>query len=542
MSRAAIYLRAAILLTLAHTAHAQTVCGSARTGLGAFICYPAAPARASETSIPEVFHLSAQGNAPPGRLIRRYIVLVDGRPIYENRLAMPMQQLSIETNVKSPFTSGVHTLSVVIDGAGSAEVAGLRFHPATHLGFCDPFSRVDGRACLPSKLRGPLRWSLTDQTTAPSSAANPFAGYLNLLALYSQSLKSVEADTAEAVTVDSKNVLYTASHSAANVELRKYAPDSSLTYDDLVASCGPGSVSIVGIAASNQGLTWIAGNTTTCLPTTPGALEAHVTNRSAAHGFVIVKDTTKSGPDSIVYSTYLSRVENRLSAIRVDKAGNAYLTGTTSSMQFPHDSTLTISENMGSMPAKESGFVSMLNPSGSALLWSTLLPGARLNALAIDGSGTAYVTGRSASKPSGRSDVLIAALSDKGRRLSYLARLGGSGNQEGRAIATTESPSWLLVTGETDSPDFRAAPTSNTVRPKVSSSFAVALQPCKTGVLRARLLPPAQVAGTPEIAAGPALDAFARSFSESLISTMPALHGRPQTFVQASSICPAATP
>ena len=543
MKTAARYTLFTILLVLSRAADAQTGCGTEHPQLGAFICYPNPAENTGDARLPQLFHLSAQGNAPAGRLIRRYVVLIDGRPVYEKRLAVPTQSLSIETNVKSPFSSGTHTLGLSVDGAGSAEIPGLGFHGSTNLGFCDPFSRVDARTCLTSSIRRPLEWSIAAHSGASHpkdthNAANPFAGFVDYVQIYGQNLKSVEADVADAVAVDTEGRLYVASHSSTDVELRRYAPDGSLTYDYLMRSCGHGFLSVAAIAIDNTGRVWVAGNTTACVQTTPNALQTRVGDSGTSHGFVALIDTTKSSTSAPVYVTYLSRAQNSINDIRVDSGGNAYVTGTTASMEFPHESSFRVGEAARKAPGTRIGFVSVLNPPGSALQWSALLQGAELNALAIDGAGSVYVTGRAASGRSAVSDdVFVAAVSDSGRRLSYAAHFGGSGSEEGRSISLAAAGTWVLVTGSTDSPDFPTDLPSKSVRGG-ASPFAVALQPCRTGAASSEILAAPGISASPEIAIRPALDAFAAALPVKELKN----RRNPFVLLQAARNCPSPTP
>jgi hypothetical protein len=304
--------------------------------------------------------------------------------------------------------------------------------------------------------------------------------------------------------VDAQGNLYVASHWLADVELRRYAPDGSLTYDSLVRSCGGGFVAIAAIAIDKIGRAWIAGNTTACLPTTPAAFTTQIGEPAGPRGFLMLIDTTKPSSAPPVYVTYLSQVENRIRALRVDSDGNAYVTGTAASAQFPHESTLSVGKSNVGARGTEIGFVSVLNAPGSALRWSVLLQGARLNALALDGLGNVYVTGRMVSRRPGPvfGEILVAAVSDNGRRLSYVARFGGSGGGEGRAISTNSAANWVLVAGETESAGFPAGSTAKTSPHKVPQSFAIALQPCTAGSVYARLFAARDDGNSPEIAPG----------------------------------------
>jgi hypothetical protein len=162
------------------------------------------------------------------------------------------------------------------------------------------------------------------------------------------------------------------------------------------------------------------------------------------------------------------------------------------------------------------GFVAALKQSGSGFLWSTLLPNAQLNALALDGVGNVFVTGRvSTGLARSGDDVLVAELSDYGRRLSYAASLGGAANQEGRAISTSPRGAWVFVAGATDSPKFLRSSLTN-ASPQQNLSFAVALQPCRTGVVSARLFSEVDNRTAPGIALTPALDAFTTASSGNL--------------------------
>jgi len=483
-----------IVLLSGRAVQGQTACATAHPGPGVFICYPDPAANAADANLDHVFHLSAQGNAPEGGTVTRYAVVIDDRRIYENRLAIPTPRLSVEINLLSPFRSGSHTVHVVMDGAGAAEVAGLQFHPLANLGFCQPFNRFDARTCLTSNARGPLEW--------PVAGAAPLSGLAAYAELYRRNLESVEADVADAVAVDAQGNLYAASHQSADVELRKYAPNGSITYDALFRACGNGFTSVAGIAIDRAGRAWIAGNTTACLSTTPGALEAAAGEGAVLRGFVILADTAKPASDPPVYSTYLARAENRINAIRVDANGNAFVAGATASAQFPHSTSMSVGGSVEH--ARGNGFVSVLNPSGSALRWSALLPGGPLTALDLDTSGDVWVTGRApARRSSDPDDLLLAVISDQGRQMPYRARIyGGAQN---RAIAVAPSGTWAAVVGTSDEPG--------------AVSFAFEFQRCGRGVGNSLMFPVPVLAAVPEIALPPALDAFVRAFPEELPRT-----------------------
>ena len=137
------------------------------------------------------------------------------------------------------------------------------------------------------------------------------------------------------------------------------------------------------------------------------------------------------------YSTYLGGSSNDEGfGIAVDSAGNAYVTGTTISSDFPVSSTSLQPARAGVTDA----FVAKLDPTGTTLLYSTYLGGSgddSGNAIAVDATGNAYVTGSTTSSNfpvlsafqttfRGLSDAFVAKLDPTGGALLYSTLLGGN--------------------------------------------------------------------------------------------------------------------
>ena len=190
---------------------------------------------------------------------------------------------------------------------------------------------------------------------------------------------------------------------------------------------------------------------------------------------------------ALVYSTYLggSAADNS-SAIAVDSAGSAYVTGFTDSTNFPVSKALQ-GNRRGSLDA----FVAKLNPTGMALVYSTYLGGSGEDlgaGIAIDTAGNAYLTGVTTSPDfplanaldaslGGPADAFLAKLNSEGAALVYTTYLGGGGADAAGSIAVDSAGSSYVV-GTTTSTDF---PTSSAVQSTsgggISDAFATKLDP-----------------------------------------------------------------
>src|SRR5438876_1017497 len=175
------------------------------------------------------------------------------------------------------------------------------------------------------------------------------------------------------------------------------------------------------------------------------------------------------------YSTYLGgsgAIGDYGAGIAVDASGNAYVTGGTSSSDFPTTAGAFQTTFGGDVFGGGDAFVTKLNPTGSALVYSTYLGGSGHEAghgIAVDAAGNAYMTGYTSSTNvpttpaaiqttysegglySG-GDAFVTKLNAAGSALVYSTYLGGRGTDMGRAIAL-QYPN-VYVTGHTESYDF----------------------------------------------------------------------------------------
>lgn len=250
-----------------------------------------------------------------------------------------------------------------------------------------------------------------------------------------------------------------------------------------------GNASASGIAVDDAGDAWIAGSTPNlCLPTTAGAFQTTAPNKLQS-GFVTKLDTSKTGAASIVYCTYLGgSFSDSLNALAVDSAGNAYLTGSTSSGDFPHSAVLGTDTSALT-------FVSKLSADGSRLILSTLLQGGFGSKIALDSSSDVYVSGVTDSTafpttanalrktPTGECDftppgpcwdVFVTKLNPNGDALIYSTLLGGSNSDfvSGLRINATGT---AFVTGTTNSTDFPATPDAFRKNPALITGYMTVL-------------------------------------------------------------------
>jgi hypothetical protein len=159
--------------------------------------------------------------------------------------------------------------------------------------------------------------------------------------------------------------------------------DPVLAYGTYVG--GPDGSAPAGIAVDSSGDAYIGGSANSSqYPTTPGAF--HTKLAGSQDGFI-----TKFNADgsALVYSTYLGGSQSdSVYAIAVDSSGNAYVSGTTNSTDFPYTSGAYHVNSNGS-----EGFLTKLNPTGSALVYSAAIGDATIRGIALDSVGQLYATG-----------------------------------------------------------------------------------------------------------------------------------------------------
>lgn len=250
--------------------------------------------------------------------------------------------------------------------------------------------------------------------------------------------------------------------------------DPVLTYSTYIhGTVGEGSN---GIAVDSTGAAYVTGQTfSTDFPVTHDAYQTTPTGNSVLlfpEAFV-----AKLNPEgtALVYATYLGGSDEDMGlGIAVDGSGSAYVTGETSSLDFPVTAGAL---QMAFAGRPRDAFVTKLDRFGSALVYSTYLGGRALpgldptiagddvgQSLAVDSAGSVYVTGRTVSSTfpvtAGAfqttsqdtthllSNTFVSKLNPDGTSVVYSTYLGGTADSRGNSIAVDASGA-AYVAGET---------------------------------------------------------------------------------------------
>jgi hypothetical protein len=248
-----------------------------------------------------------------------------------------------------------------------------------------------------------------------------------------------------------------------------YDPAHTLVIDPVLQYStylgGSGTDEGHGIAVDSSGSAYVCGHTRSANFPTANALDA--TLNGGGSTFTSDAFVAKLNPagTALVYSTYLGGVGSGspdddsgldgCSGIAVDSVGNAYVAGGTSSPDFPTASALQASYGGGS----SDGFVTKLNASGSALVYSTFLGGGGeegASDIALDSSDNVYVTGNtnSVNFPTanalqaakvGDFDCYVTKINTAGSALVYSTYLGGEVFDMGHDIDVDSSGNAYVV-------------------------------------------------------------------------------------------------
>jgi hypothetical protein len=360
--------------------------------------------------------------------------------------------------------------------------------------------------------------------TSPPGSLNAFVAKLSAdgsSLVYSTYLGGSQTQEALGIAVDSGNAAYVTGYTSSSNFPVSHAPTAYYaalngTQNAFVAELNPAGSALVysiylggnntdqgyGIAVDNSGNAYVAGTTSSATFPVHNALYPSL-NGSQSDAFV-AKLNWSSPTLSLVYSTYLGGTgQDEGFSLALDSSGSAYVTGATTSTNFPtsHPYQSTNNTQIPNPAATGTVFVSRLdwNASSLTLGYSTYLGGSALDwgyGIAVDSSGNAYVTGVTASAdfPTQSplystltgSDAFVTKLHWDGSTtlsLAYSTYLGGSLGDSGYAIALDSSGNAYVtgITASTDFPTFCAVQKTNNTPSTSATGFVAKISPSAVG-------------------------------------------------------------
>ena len=198
----------------------------------------------------------------------------------------------------------------------------------------------------------------------------------------------------------------------------RLTPNGSISAATFVG--GPTAGSALAVALDSGENVYVSGYADTAL-VTKNAFQAH--SQGTGNGFLLELDKTLQ---NVMFTTYFSGSggNDQISEVAVDEFGSIYLAGSTTSTDFPVKGSFQ--SFIGGGVCQCDVFVAKFAPGAQSLIYSTLLGGHNgemSGAVAVDSSGTAYVTGwtlsqdfptKNAYQPTygGNGDIFFAKISD----------------------------------------------------------------------------------------------------------------------------------
>jgi uncharacterized protein (TIGR03437 family) len=329
---------------------------------------------------------------------------------------------------------------------------------------------------------------------------------------YSTFIGGVSSDIARAIALDSTGAVYITGQTfspdfpslppyedefggSGNVFVTKLNPaGSAMVYSTIIG--GQNTQAGQGIAVDAGGNAYVTGYTNSVNFPMAGGFQPIITSITNINGVssptqdAFVLKLNPQGT-TLVYSSFLGgSASDAGRAIVVDSAGNAYVAGTTTSLDFPTQNPLQRikgDQNTGLNDA----FVAKVNAQGSALVYSTFLGGVnddQASAIALDSSGNVYVTGQTSSinfptttgayqtaragaTNNSNYDAFVTKINAAGSALVYSTYLGGSSTDTAAGIAVDGSGA-AYIAGSTQSRDFPVVPPQQAVGTAFAAKFS----------------------------------------------------------------------
>jgi len=277
---------------------------------------------------------------------------------------------------------------------------------------------------------------------------------------------------------------------------------------------GTGLGAVTGVAVDSGGNLYAAGWTEAL--DFPIVVAEQAANAGVVDAFVVKMDPAGN---ALIYATYIGgKGDDRAAAIAVNASGQAYVTGSTASVNFPL--AVPVRATLG---GSKTAFVLKLNAAGNTLLYSTYLGGTNYDlgtAIAVDAAGSAYIAGdtQSTNFPvmggvqttfGGGTDAFVTKLTTIGAYV-YSTYLGGTANEHAGGIGVDASGN-AYVAGGTYSTNFPVVGGIQTSNHGGQDAFIAKLSPSGAALLYSTYLGGSGT-GTPEQANGIAVDASGNAY------------------------------
>lgn len=247
-------------------------------------------------------------------------------------------------------------------------------------------------------------------------------------------------------------------------EVRKYSPTGTAAWAKRINGTNAEGT---GVATDATGNVYLCGSFRGKVDFDPGSGKKNVTGAARAGNGFALKLTT-SGAFGWVAPFVAKTAESPNSSahcgdIAVDVSGDVVVSGGYTG-QVDINPSPTVDDRL---PSSGGGFVARLSSAGS-LAWATPLGGASINSLALDASGSVYLTGNFSqvftpgfglptSTSNGGSDVFVAQLSTTGA-VNWAVTFGGTGSDAGYAVAVDSSGTVYLAGTYSSTVDFDPDP------------------------------------------------------------------------------------
>ena len=264
-----------------------------------------------------------------------------------------------------------------------------------------------------------------------------------------------------------------------------YDRTHSLTIDPVLSYAsflgGSGAETAYAVALDPQHNFYVSGETASSNFPVAGSVQGTIGGTNDA--FVL---KIKSDGSGLAYSTFLGgSLVDASQALAVDSTGSAYVTGFTSSSNFP-----TVNALQPTLAGGQDIFVAKLSPDGASLVFSTYLGGTGLDtiaAIALDPSNNVVLAGTTKSldfpvvnalQPTlagtaGNSDAFVAKLKADGSGLIFSTYFGGT-SVDGASGVAVSSTGNIWVSGGTGSTDL---PVVNALQPTFGGGGVTDISP-----------------------------------------------------------------